>query len=208
MVELIQHTDSCMWGLNPMGRGVTVVRFGTDSEPSDGEVFASAALQARTRARTPAGFAPSAVAPSVASGSRDGMPAAHAAPADVQPVRAARKVRGIEWGCFSIAPIFRDSIKTGFGATCKLHHNDTESAATVCKKTLSLGDDLSDAQAILYLKRWLLLGLDMKDQGSAYARWDHRDVDARRDCAAGVAPGDLDQVLATKWEAWPGLNTS
>lgn len=106
------------------------------------------------------------------------------------PPRRPRVERGEPWGIFSVADIARDGIRVGWGATCGLHTNRGDLAT--CKKTLSLGRDLTNEQCIVQLKRWLLRGLEIPENGSHSARLQHGDVDARFECAIGTHPTLLD----------------
>ena len=84
----------------------------------------------------------------------------------------------------------------GCSVICRLHVNVGDARGR-CKKSLNMGPHLSEAEVQTRLKRWLLHGaeLTLRSQG-ATSRTEHLHVDARRDCAEGLAGTALDERLA------------
>ena len=113
------------------------------------------------------------------------------------------------WGGdqFPCARITKDGMAVAFGVTCAKHDNaDGTHSGTPCKKWLTLGPGMTDTEAKLRLKRWILVG---KLQEHSF------DANTQRKChiAAGGKPylcdlapdvcgwadldADLDELLKT-----------
>lgn len=131
-------------------------------------------------------------------------------PPPPEPPPAARLPRksdkGIKFGPFAYAPIDRDGVRTGWGMTCGIHFDATY-PNRVCKKTLSLGTasrgtELSDEQCVIQLKRWVLKGLLIPDRGNPKAHAQHKEVDARDECAVGIPPEQLHEQLVVLLSSW------
>lgn len=79
-----------------------------------------------------------------------------------------RHRRGEQWGPFSLAPIYSEGVRTGYGAICGLHHNSDDAPGISCRKALTI-EELSEEDCRLRLKRWLVAGLNdhhwPEDQG-------------------------------------------
>ena len=109
--------------------------------------------------------------------------AAALAPRERGPAKAPRESRAERWGPFSLSRIMRvndqgNVLQIGWGANCNCHHNLSEGQARAgCKKQLQYGG-LDDAACILQLKRWLLHGRDIPDEGEARRR--HVEINARQ----------------------------
>ena len=57
------------------------------------------------------------------------------------------------------------SVQVGWGANCNRHHNASDAAAHAgCKKQLQYGG-LDDNECLLQLKRWLIHGTNIPDEG-------------------------------------------
>ena len=97
------------------------------------------------------------------------------------PDRFPREARAERWGPFSLSRIFRSTpgggrTQIGWGANCNGHANASDAHHVGCKKQLAYGS-LDDEGCVLQLKRWLLAGLDVKNEGEA--RRAHVDMNAR-----------------------------
>ncbi len=78
--------------------------------------------------------------------------------------RHPRACRKEVWGCFALARVYSQGRHTGWGATCNRHFNAGES--TACKKQLAFGaEHFSDVDCRRKLKRWLLMGFDVPEDG-------------------------------------------
>jgi hypothetical protein len=73
-----------------------------------------------------------------------------------------RQARGIAFGPFSIAPLFRDGRNIEWGCRCGLHTNGPEDRTT-CTKWVTYGvrGDVSPDRARLLCKQWLISGLSL-----------------------------------------------
>jgi hypothetical protein len=71
-----------------------------------------------------------------------------------------KKRRWISWGGYKIASVHKgkSDLPTGWGATCGRHKNANDKGTVCCKTTITLGPTMEDAEAILRIKQWLLLG--------------------------------------------------
>ncbi len=89
--------------------------------------------------------------------------------------RAPPMGRAFAWGPFSIAKIFSGGTHVGYGATCGRHHDMEKSIATPCKKAVTFGKaaQLSEAECILRLKRWLVAGMEQEAQWGEEKRTEH-----------------------------------
>jgi hypothetical protein len=74
----------------------------------------------------------------------------------------------------------------------------------MCKKVLTFGKEgLSEADATVMLKRWLIcgLGLEFCPYGRT-ARDKHKDVEPRIHCRTGIPSAELDSALASAYAQW------
>lgn len=121
--------------------------------------------------------------------------------------RRARVKRTNPWGPddapFGVAPIAEKGVCViGMGATCFLHSNSSDEHSRMCKKALTFGaEGVTPDEATIRVKRWLIRGLQL-DPNLPDCRSLHRDIDARRDCAAGPPAEDLDATVARDWAVW------
>ena len=66
----------------------------------------------------------------------------------------------------SIAKYMVKGVQAGFGASCGCHWDVDDSGKTECKKVLTYGPDAStDAELLLMIKRWLLMGTKVSKDG-------------------------------------------
>ncbi len=82
------------------------------------------------------------------------------------------------------------------GIICGLHRNGEGESRTECKKSLTFGaSELTKAEAILRLKRWLVAGLDDADWPAATRQKHHVGLGGRQlgDYAGGFR-GDLEHI--------------
>lgn len=118
--------------------------------------------------------------------STDPVPAgpagAEAAPPAAPIPHRSRTKRAIAWGKFELAPIFRDAVQVGWGATCGRHCD--AGSAVVCKKQLGykgrkrLDIVLSQAECLAKVKRWLVQGCAIGSD-DPLAQTTHVKIDAR-----------------------------
>jgi hypothetical protein len=91
--------------------------------------------------------------------------------------RGAREDRRWRWGGFWLAEVHRKKegdILIGFGGQCKKHHNNGDRKSHVCKKQITFGTGktrISEAECLLRVKMWLLLGSSIGD--GPHARTHH-----------------------------------
>ena len=85
------------------------------------------------------------------------------------------------WGPWSLSKVMGPEGQIGWGGNCRCHSNDHDEPGTYCKKQLTYGkrDTLPDAMAKLKVKRWLLAGAEIPDEGNALARRTQVCVNAR-----------------------------
>ncbi len=112
--------------------------------------------------------------------------------------RVAAGERSFAWGCFRIAQVFLHGDPIGWGATCNRHLNAGDSATASCKKQLPYGGTrcpaLSDDECVRHLKRWLLRGFTISQDGIA-SRNRHLEVKPR-ELTEPVSDEALDAELA------------
>jgi hypothetical protein len=108
--------------------------------------------------------------------------------------RGPREHRGIPWGPWALAPVFRNKVQIGWGATCAQHVNRGDAAC--CKKQLSQGS-FTDAECIARLKMWLLAGtgIPFLDPSTENARARHLAIDPRKFPSVATDP-ELEAQLA------------
>ena len=103
-------------------------------------------------------------APAAAAPGEDPLDAAP--PPPPVPAEAERRTnrtnqrRGVPWGPFILSPIVPKTGHSGWGAICGMHKDRGEGQNSLCKKAVSMGTTLSNADCILRLKRWLIAGMD------------------------------------------------
>eukprot|EP00971_Amphidinium_carterae_P099713 1972071-Amphidinium_carterae.1 len=103
-------------------------------------------------------------------------------------------VSGDFWHISSFERATGRGSSNGFEAVCKLHRNGGE-ATGKCKKSLALGHELSEAEALLRLKRWILQGAENTLESSDMDRSTHSQLDARYSCSIGPAGAVLENRL-------------
>jgi len=121
--------------------------------------------------------------------------------------KAKANERVLEWwdGRFPFVFIAEHGIRTGYGVTCGCHVNASGlHAGTACKKSLTIGaSGISQEEAALRLKRWLMLGKIGFASDPACARQTHVAIGGVhcRDLRSGVCgwsemDDDLDVLIA------------
>ena len=70
--------------------------------------------------------------------------------------------RGEPWGIFTISPIYREGVHVAWEALCRCRNNAGDKLGSTCKKSVAR-TSLTDAEARLRLKCWLVAGLDDKE---------------------------------------------
>ena len=115
-----------------------------------------------------------------------------------QAARRTRQSRAIPWGPFQLAPIVRAAGQTGWGAICGQHCD--RGNALSCKKEVSRGSTLADAECILRLKRWLIAGCFDTDWPIHRQRSHHVELGGRglQDFAEGMSEAEMDAMV----ESW------
>ena len=79
-----------------------------------------------------------------------------------------RQSRQLTYGRFQIAEIHRAGRLIGWGGVCKLHCNVSHRRVQ-CKKQMA-DSRFSSSQLRLAIKRWLIAGLDIANEGEAQSR--------------------------------------
>lgn len=106
-----------------------------------------------------------------------------------------KKKHGKTWGPFWIAEIRKhDGSIIGWGATCKRHHNVTDTTTIECKKQITMGKKRTADECRRLCKAWLVMGLIIDDA----------DVDGRR---KHVFDTDLDSLQETEEESEDTMRT-
>ena len=107
---------------------------------------------------------------------------------------ARREKRGMPWGRWILA-----SGPWGCGATCN-DHKDSSKPTKVCKKQVGYGrSGLTEAQLLLRLKRWLLVGLDDADWDGDELATHHITMGGvhMRDFAEGFSEAECDAIATS-----------
>lgn len=104
--------------------------------------------------------------------------------------------RAIAWGPFQLAPIVPQTGLTGWGAICGCHA-DRQGSKTSCKKAVSV-HVLTEAEAVLRLKRWLLAGLSDDDWPAHRLRSHHVSMGGKHleDFSEGLSEEEMDLVVS------------
>jgi len=191
-------------------------------EPSvpSGSAASSSAASVSSHVSTPPMLiaAPSAISSSSSSSSAPCAVVKAAAPSGPSPAaakagpqawyKAKANERVLEWwdARFPFVFILSNGIRTGYGVTCGCHANASGLyASTACKKSLTIGaSGISQEEAALRLKRWLMLGKIGFASDPACARQTHVAIGGVhcRDLRSGVCgwselDDDLDVLIAT-----------
>ena len=113
-----------------------------------------------------------------------------------------REKRGTDWHGFSIASVMQTQddgtmLQIGWGCVCGRHRNSHDKPkSAACKKQITYGlpgsSFLNDAQCIVRLKRWLVLGLYLRE--STRQRQDHLDFNARE--LTDLSEEDCDELMS------------
>ena len=115
----------------------------------------------------------------------------------VERVRGPRHVRAEAWGPFQLARVYARGTPLGWGATCGRHLNAGGDAAC-CKKQVAHGaEHFSDGDCRRKLKRWLLMGLDIPEEGED-CRTQHLNCARLRALDPRGTEDDLDRELRAR----------
>jgi hypothetical protein len=120
------------------------------------------------------GGAPPAPAPVFSSSSSSSSDSDSSSGSDPPQARVARAARSIPFGPFDIAPVVRQTLTVGWGATCGLHLDSADHAKACCKKQLAFSS-MSEVECRSRIKLWLLKGLEI-DPHSEDQRTTHRET--------------------------------
>jgi hypothetical protein len=118
-------------------------------------------------------------APAVGAKNAKATEKAMAKRSQIQP--AAKEKRSFLWGKFKLAalhPKAKGGAQNGWGATCFCGHVDAAHPMRKCKKTLVISSSFPRDEALLRIKMWCLLGLDIPTD-SPIARTTHLECDIK-----------------------------
>ncbi len=146
--------------------------------------------------------AESSGAESSRSTAHDEGPQGEQAPAPAEPPQPEhgpllpRQRRGEPWGIWQLAPIFARGVHTAWGAVCGRHTDDV--IKTECKKTCAFRGgryQVTEAEAKLRLKRWLVAGMDDRDWAPDTGRRRHVGMGGPGlvEFACGLSEPELDE---------------
>ena len=129
-----------------------------------------------------------------AASSRDAPASSSAAPVHSSGRR--KQSRSIPWGPFQLAPIVPASGQSGWGAICGQHRDRGNNLS--CKKAMNRGD-LTDAECVLRLKRWLLAGCEDQSWPIHRQRSHHVEMGGKglQDFAEGMSEEAMDALVAS-----------
>ena len=100
-------------------------------------------------------------------------------------------VGAVRWGPWSISPVNRQGIHTGWGGNCLCHTNG--GGGNPCQKNMAFGANTSQETRCL-IKKWLLMGRDIATAGPQ-SRTQHA-IDIRRSMIPLEDEASLDALAA------------